>query len=175
MFRVAVPLARIRPRQLADLPALVEGLALVAAADGYPSRWPQDPAGWLRSRDLLGAWVAERAGDVLGQVVLRRAHGDVPVDLWCAATGLGVDRCAVVTRMFVTPVGQGAGLGQALLTAAWNAALELGLQPLVDVVSTNRSAVGLYERLGWTRLGSYEQTFRDGGPAELLHCFAAPA
>jgi GNAT superfamily N-acetyltransferase len=174
MLRVDVPHACIRLRHEEDLPALADALALVAAADGYPSRWPEDPADWLRSRDLLGAWVAERRGDLLGQVVLRRPHGDVPVNLWCAATGLGLDRCAVVTRMFVPPAGQGAGLGQALLTVAWQAATELGRAPVLDVVSTNRSAVRLYERLGWTRLGSYEQAFRDGGPLEVLHCFVAP-
>ncbi len=175
MLRVDVPRACIRLRQDGDLPALADGLALVAAVDGYPSRWPQDPVDWLPSRDVLGAWVAEREGDLLGQVVLRRPHGDVPVNLSCAATGLGVDRCAVVTRMFVAPAGQGAGLGCALLLAAWQAASELGLQPVLDVVSANRSAVRLYERLGWTRLGSYEQSFRDGDPAEVLHCFAAPS
>lgn len=29
--------------------------------------------------------------------------------------------------------------------------------------------------LGWVLLGSYEQAFRDGGPSQLLHCFAAPS
>lgn len=174
MLRVEVPRARVRERRMDDLPALVDGLALVAATDGYPSRWPRDPTDWLRSRDLLGAWVADREGDPLGQVVLRRPDGDVPVALWCAATGLQPRRCAVVTRMFVVPAARGAGLGQGLLTAAGQMSIERRLQPVLDVVSTNGSAVRLYERLGWSLLGSYEQTFRDGGPSELLLCFAAP-
>lgn len=122
MLRVDVARACVRPRRVDDLPALVDGLALVAAADGYPSRWPEDPADWLRSRDLLSPWVAEREGDLLGQLVLRRPHGDVPVDLWFAATGFGPDRCAVVTRMFVAPAAQGQGLG-------YSFSLRLGRRP----------------------------------------------
>ncbi len=92
----------IRPREVTDLPHLVAALRLVAAVDGYPSRWPRDTASWLHARDVLGAWVPDRAGRPLGQVVVRRPRGDVPVALWCARTGAGPER-AVVTRLFVTP------------------------------------------------------------------------
>ena len=166
--------ARIRARRTADLAPLVDALALVAAADDYPSRWPVDPISWLRGKDLLGAWVADWNGDLVGQVVLRRPHGEVPVMLWCAATGQDARNCAVVVRLFVVPQARGRGLGSALVGAACAAAMSRGIHAVLDVVDTNQAAVRLYERLGWTRLGSYEETFNDGGPAELLHCFAAP-
>ena len=91
----------------------------------------------------------------------------------CGSKMRCLDRCAVV-RMFVSPAGQGAGLGEALLTAAWQAATVPGRAPVLDVVSTNRSSLRLYERLGWTRLGSFEQAFRDGRPLGGPSLFRGP-
>jgi GNAT superfamily N-acetyltransferase len=169
---------RVRPRNDDELPALVEALARVAAADGYPSRWPADPAGWLRCTRRLGAWVADRDGHPVGHVVLRRPrpppHHEAPVALWSATTGHPVERAAVLVRLFVVPDARGTGLGGALVAAACAAAADRRLHPVLDVVDANRAAIRLYQRLGWTRLGSYEETFADGGPSDLLHCFAAP-
>ncbi len=166
----------IRRRTEDDLPALVDGLRLAAAADGYPSVWPGDPAGWLRGDDLIGAWVAERDGTPVGQVVLRRTDGsaDPPVRMWCDATGGAATECAVVNRLFVIPSAQRGGAGAALMAAACAAAAGQGLHAVLDVVDTNRAAVRLYERLGWLRLGSVEVTFRGARAPELLLCFVAP-
>jgi GNAT superfamily N-acetyltransferase len=157
----------------------VRALALVAAADGYPSRWPADPAEWLRCTRRVGAWVAERDGYPVGHVVLRHPRpepgGDAPVALWSATTGQPADRAAVLVRLFVVPDARGTGLGSALVTAACAAAADRRLHPVLDVADANRAAVRLYQRLGWTLLGSYEDTFGDGGPPDLLRCFAGPA
>src|SRR5262245_60069371 len=164
----------IRTRAEADLPALVDGLALVTAADNYPNRRPPDPAAWLRSSGVLGAWVGERDGDVLGHVVLRSANGRAPARMWSEWSGANARRCAVVARLFVVPRGRGAGLGEALLATAWAEAARRDLHAVLDVADENQAAVRLYERLGWLRIGSYEQAFRDGDPPELLHCYSAP-
>src|SRR5206468_5331882 len=120
-------------------------------------------------------WVAEDGGGVVGQVVLRRARdGQAPVALWCAATGREPGGCAVLARLFVVPSARGLGLGRGLVAVACGEAAGRGLHPVLDVVDANRAAVRMYERLGWTRLGTYEETFHGDGPAELLHCFAAP-
>jgi GNAT superfamily N-acetyltransferase len=163
----------IRPRTDGDLDPLVRALAVVAEVDGYPSRWPEDPAGWIRSRAVIGAWVAERAGELVGHVNLRQPGDQVPVRLWQEHGGPG--GCALVSRLFVVPSARRAGLGRALLDAACARAAELDRRPVLDVVDDNRAAVAMYRRLGWTELGSYEEVFHDGGPTELLHCFAAPA
>ncbi len=165
----------IRPREPDDLGGLVDALALVADNDGYPSHWPEQPASWLRTSDAYGAWVADRNGDLLGHVVLRRPGGQMPVTLWCAASGNEPHTCAMVSRLFVVPYARGAGVGRALLDAACAAAADLNLQPVLDVADTNQAAIRLYHRLGWQHLGSYQQAFQDGGPPELLHCFAAPS
>lgn len=164
----------IRHRSVDDLVALVDALALLADSDGYPSRWPDEPASWLRTSDAYGAWVADRQGELVGHVVLRRPRGQMPVTLWCAATGGEPANCAMVSRLFVVPSARGAGIGRALLDAACATAADLRLQPVLDVVDANRAAVRLYRRLGWQHLGSYEQTFQGVGAPELLHCFAAP-
>jgi GNAT superfamily N-acetyltransferase len=162
----------IRPRTEDDLEPLVRGLALVAEADRYPSRWPADAAGWIRSRDVIGAWVADEGGDLLGHVNLRLPGDQMPVRMWRARGDPG--ECALVSRLFVVPAARRRGLGLALLDTACGRAAELDRRPVLDVVDDNRAAIALYRRLGWTDLGSYEDRFHDDGPVELLHCFAAP-
>jgi GNAT superfamily N-acetyltransferase len=164
----------IRDRAADDLPVLVAALVRVAAGDGYPSRWPADPAAWLRTHDPLAAWVADRGGDVLGQVVLRPAGEQMPVTLWCRISGEDPASCALVSRLFVVADARGRGIGRSLVGTACARAAELGLRPLIDVADVNQAAVHLYHRLGWTHIGSYEETFGGDGPPERLHCFAAP-
>jgi GNAT superfamily N-acetyltransferase len=164
----------IRDRAPDDLPVLTAALARVAAEDGYPSRWPADPAAWLRTRDPLAAWVADREGDVVGQVVLRPAGDQMPVTLWRLASGEDPASCALVSRLFVVAYVRGRGIGRALVETACARAAQLGLRPLLDVADANQAAVRLYHRLGWTHLGTYEETFGGDGPSETLHCFAAP-
>ena len=162
----------IRSRTEDDIEPLVRALALVAETDGYPTRWPADPAGWIRSRDVIGAWVVDEGGDLLGNVNLRWPRDHVPVRMWRARGGPG--ECAVVSRLFVVPAARRRGLGLALLDAACARAAELDRRPVLDVVDDNRAAIALYRRLGWTDLGTYEDRFHDDGPIERLHCFAAP-
>jgi GNAT superfamily N-acetyltransferase len=166
--------ASIRPRVEADVPGLVEGLRLVAESDGYPSRWPEDPAAFVRAHGVLGAWVAERGGHVVGQALLRRPDDHTPVRMWTELTGADPAECAVLSRLFVAPAGRGAGAGAMLVRAAVDQAARLGLHTVLDVVTTDAAAVRLYERLGWVRFAAYEEHFGGDGPPERLVCFAAP-
>ena len=162
----------IRARAEGDLQRLVPALAVVAAEDRYPSRWPEDPAGWIRSVALIGSWVAEEGGDLVGHVNLRWPGDQMPVRMW--RDRCDPRECALISRLFVVPSARRSGLGRALLEVACTRAAELGRHPVLDVVDGNRAAVAMYRRLGWTELGSYVERFHDGGPDELLHCFAAP-
>ena len=163
----------IRTRTEDDLERLVDALALVAEADRYPTRWPTDPARWIRSREVIGAWVADDGGDLLGHVNLRRPGDHMPARMWRARGGSG--ECALVSRLFVVPAARRRGLGLALLEVACARAAELDRRPVLDVRDDNVAAVALYRRLGWTDLGSYEDRFHDDGPVERLHCFAGPS
>jgi GNAT superfamily N-acetyltransferase len=162
----------IRVRTEDDIGPLVGALATVAEADGYPTRWPADPAGWIRSTAVIDAWVAVDRGDLLGHVNLRWPGDQMPVTMWRARGEL--EECAVVSRLFVVPAARRRGLGLALLDAACGRSARLGRRPVLDVVDDNRAAVAMYRRLGWIELGRYEQRFYDDGPVERLHCFAAP-
>jgi GNAT superfamily N-acetyltransferase len=162
----------VKPRERtdADLPACVEALRAVHERDGYPLNWPADPAGWLTPPALLGAWVAERDGLVVGHAALSApAADDLAPGLW------GGDRApaVVVNRLFVSPAVRGLGVGAALLDRLTEEAATAGRHPVLDVLSTDTAAVALYRRLGWRHFGDREQRW---GPEQTvtLRCFAAP-
>jgi GNAT superfamily N-acetyltransferase len=66
-------------------------------------------------------------------------------------TGVSTDRLASVSRLFVSPVarGRGLGLGTSLLAAvsSWTSSHDCRL--MLDVVDVGKPAIRLYERLGW--------------------------
>jgi ribosomal protein S18 acetylase RimI-like enzyme len=130
----------VQQRRPVDLPGCVAALAEVHRLDGYPTRWPDDAAGWLSPARLLAAWVAVEAGTVLGHVALHAGTEDIePVS---------------VSRLFVRPAGRGRRLGEALLSTATDHAASRGLGLVLDVVDEQRSAaIALYERLGWRYAG----------------------
>ncbi|MEU8363670.1 GNAT family N-acetyltransferase [Nonomuraea sp. NPDC048882] len=142
----------IRPRTSQDLPACVEALAQVQAADRYPVDWPDDPAGWLTPDDLASAWIAVEPGAVVGHVGL---------------TGDGE-----VVRLFVTPAARGGGLAARLLETARTAATG----PLkLQVSSEGKAAIAFYERAGWRRIGSDRATWLNAaGEPALVHHYVSP-
>ena len=173
MERRSVDAARtVRYRTDHDLDACVRALAEVHERDGYPVNWPERPGAWLTQPSLIGSWVAELEGRVVGQVCLSRSGAGYVEG---AAPGLwGAGATAVVGRLFVSPSARGHGLGALLLARAVAKARQLGLHPVLDVVASDAAAVALYERLGWELLGTVEQEW---GPEQrvVLRCYAAPA
>ena len=133
---MAQGLVGVRPRRAEEMAALVEMLREVHLKDGYPSRWPEDPEGWLSPPGLTRAWVAEDPETgLLGHVGVV-TDGEGP---------------AGVTRLFVSPAARGRGLalGARLLEAVTEWAREQGLGLVLDVVEDGGAAIALYERLGW--------------------------
>jgi GNAT superfamily N-acetyltransferase len=164
----------VRPRSDTDLEACVRLLEEAHRLDGYPSYWPADAARWLSPSGVLGAWVAEEAGCVIGHVALaavRRGHG---ADIWSSATGVPPAGLGSISRLFVAPDRRHTGLGAALLDAACAASVERGLLPVLDVVETNREAIRFYERQGWRRVHS--ELWREARNEHLdLHYYVGPA
>lgn len=124
----------------------MRALEAVHAADGYPTWWPADPAGWLSPAGWTAAWVAELAGTVVGHVSVVRGVNDSAMT---ALTGASPDALSAVSRLFVAPAARGQGLGASLLAASSSYASAQGLQLMLDVVDDARPAVALYQRLGW--------------------------
>jgi len=151
----------IRFRRDSDLDACLALLRLVHERDGYPVIWPDDAAAWVSGRGALTAWVAERAGVIVGQVSLRPAAG-TPVPVWEAGTGLPSERLGVVSRLFVDPGHRRTGTGRTLLQVAVAEARRRRLQPVLDVLIRNPDACLLYESQGWTKLGPFLWDMPDG-------------
>lgn len=143
----------IRPRTPEDLPACVEALAGVQAADRYPVDWPADPRAWLTPDDIAGAWIAADSGAVAGHVILTRAME--------------------VSRLFVTPAARGRGLAATLLDTVRAAAPG----PLtLRVSSEGVAAMRFYERSGWRRVATTREPWLNtaGEPATLHHYVSPP-
>lgn len=141
----------IRPRRADDLPACLEVLAEVHRQDGYPTRWPKDPAGWLDSPRLLGAWVAEEDGIVDGHIALVAGVDDAQL---ITAAGRPPAELAMLSRLFVRSAARGRQLGEGLVSIATQVGSSRGLGLVLEVVNEPGSAaMALYERLGWQLVG----------------------
>ncbi|MFI9272901.1 GNAT family N-acetyltransferase [Kitasatospora sp. NPDC052896] len=154
----------------------------VHRADAYPMLWPADPARWLCDSDLLAAWVAEVPGGpggaagptrIVGHVTLVRAAGSRAAGLWAGRTGREEHRAGAVGRLFVAPAARGHGLGARLLGTAVAQARRWGLHPVLDVAAGSTAAVALYERLGWRRLETVQESWVPGETVDV-HCYTGP-
>lgn len=159
----------VRARRDEDLAACAGALRAVHRADGYPRNWPADPMDWLRGGGPLGAWVACLGARVVGHVLLARpGAGDTAPGLVSAGESV-----SVVGRLFVDPGARGHRLGAALLKRSAEEARLLGRRAVLDVVTTDTSAIALYERLGWTFLAEGRQVWAPGETV-TVRCYAAP-
>ncbi|GAA0954295.1 GNAT family N-acetyltransferase [Nonomuraea longicatena] len=158
----------LRPRTDGDLEACAEVLAEVHRADGYPVHWPDRPGEWVARAASIGAWVAELDGRVVGHVGLSEPDPDD------RAAGMWGRPSAVVGRLFVSPAARGFGVGARLMDQAVTAARAVGRHPVLHVVATRTDATAFYERLGWTLMGTVEETWNPGETV-TIHCYAAPS
>lgn len=142
----------------ADLPAMV-GIWNEVVADGaaFPQEEPLD--GEAASRFFGGqtvAGVAVEDGDILGLYILHPNN---------------VGRCGHISNASyaVASAARGRKVGEALVRRSIAAAREAGFRILQfnAVVATNEAALRLYEKLGFTRLGTIPGGFRDKSGAYL--------
>ena len=105
---------------------------------------------WLSPNGCAAAWVAydDVTGSILGHVCVVRGVDDPMI---ASLTGVSTDRLASVSRLFVSPVarGRGLGLGTSLLAAVSSWTLAHDCRLMLDVVDVGTPAIRLYERLGW--------------------------
>jgi ribosomal protein S18 acetylase RimI-like enzyme len=146
----------IRPRAPEDMPECVAVLRRVHETDGYPSRWPRDPAGWLTPAGLEAAWVAVAGDSIAGHAALVRG-----VNASCVlhATGRDAGELGEVARLFVDPAARRAGHARELLEIVTGHAVAHGLQPVLDVVDDSLAAIALYEEAGWQLVGTEMATW----------------
>ncbi|HEY1831539.1 MAG TPA: GNAT family N-acetyltransferase [Acidimicrobiales bacterium] len=159
----------IRPRRDDDLDRCVALATIVKQQDDYPVYIARDLRSFLAVPGALGAWVAETDPDIVGHVALHPSSGKAVMELLSETTGLGPDDVAVVSRLMVSSAARGTGVARQLLAAATGHAHSLGRQPILDVDVRTESAIILYERNGWQRLGSVTSRFPGGALDEYVY------
>lgn len=140
-FRVEIePLAPLH------VPVLAEILVAVQLANPvYPSRRLAEPtsesmAAWLTSSSPSASWVALSAGTPVGHVAVQ------PLPYYIA-DGIGNPSGYMeISRLFVSPIARGLGIGHALLDVASENIHELGFKVALCVLDGSKNAVRIYEQ-----------------------------
>jgi ribosomal protein S18 acetylase RimI-like enzyme len=158
----------LRPRLESDIAAVLALLLEVHRFDAYPLTWPADPKNWIAPARELNAWVAVQVGGlVVGHVALHSVKGHPVCALWSKGTGDDPEQLVALSRLIVSPVLRGRGIGEGLIRVAVRHSHAFGLRPVLDVATTNGRAIDLYRRLGWIQVGTL--------PAELGRKIAVAA
>jgi GNAT superfamily N-acetyltransferase len=135
---------------------------IVHANDGYPVYLPGDLRSFIAVSGAIASWVADRGGKVIGHVALHPSSSKAVMALAEETTGLRASQLGVVARLLVAPGVRRLGVGRSLLSAAESHAAQLGLWPILDVVTLHEGAIRLYEECGWTCAGKVTATFGQG-------------
>jgi GNAT superfamily N-acetyltransferase len=152
------------------VPILGAILAETRRDDGYPPHWPAAGQFLIATPDELDSFVYEEStGRPIGHVALHERSARPVMEVAMSATGLAVNRLAVVARLFVRGTARRTGAGRALLERATVRAHELGRRPILDVWDSLGDARALYESAGWQMAGSARLEFRSGCTADCVH------
>ncbi|MGW3149343.1 GNAT family N-acetyltransferase [Streptomyces sp. NPDC001177] len=152
----------IRPFEDADLASVASALIEVHSTDGYPVEGVDHPEAWLRSADVIAAWVGELDGSIVGHVAIMRPHGEGAVSLWMQQSGDREDQIAVLARLFVVKAARKHAVGERLMQAAMSYGSKHGLRLVLDVMTKDAAAMRLYERLGWREIGRAPHHYGSG-------------
>ncbi|MER5921038.1 GNAT family N-acetyltransferase [Streptomyces mirabilis] len=163
----------VRPFEDTDLPNAGSALIKVHATDGYPVEGVDQPDRWLRSADVLAAWVAEMNSEIVGHVALMRPHGEDAVSLWIEQSGDSEEQIAVLARLFVVREARKNAVGEKLMKAAMEYAQSQDLRLVLDVMTKDTAAIRLYERLGWVKIGEAIHRYGDDRTIDAV-CYVAP-
>jgi GNAT superfamily N-acetyltransferase len=152
----------VRARTDADLDRCVRIAEIVHANDGYPVYLPGDLRSFIATPGAIASWVADRGGEIIGHVALHPSSSAAAMALAEETTGLHASQLGVVARLLVAPGARRLGVGRALLRAAESHAAQMGLWPILDVVTHHEGAIRLYEECGWTCAGKVTTTLSQG-------------
>ena len=164
----------LRARTTDDIDALCRLVRVIHESDGYPTLLRDDVQNFVVRTNCLAAWVCEHDHRVVGHIALHTVWSNEVAGLAASALGRTRESLASVSRLFVEAEWRRRGVAGRLLGIATSEAHERGLWPVLDVVTTYASAVALYEREGWVRLGAIALPMPDG---QLIdeYVYAAPS
>ncbi len=163
----------IREKTVEDAAGCLDLLTQVHGIDGYPPYLPEDVPAFITPDYEVAAWVAERAGRVIGHVALHLASVDPTLAAAQRATGLPAERLAVISRLFTAPALRRSGIGRALLLHATEQAHARGQRAVLDVAQGLTAPVALYESEGWERVESLSLQV-GGGRILDLYIYVSP-
>jgi len=164
----------VRERRDADLHEVAAVLVAVHGSDGYPVEGVADPIAWLTGGPVLRAWVGELGGKIIGHVSISSPQsGDAAARLWSEAPRDCNSSVGVLGRLFVISSARGRAVGELLIRAATTYADEIGVRLVLDVMAKDVSAIRLYERLGWKRIGVTSHAAGQGNVIPAV-CYVAP-
>lgn len=165
---------KVRRRTATDLDACERLARIVHERDGYPPRLAGDLRRFITS-EALAVWVAEDGPHIVGNVALHAKAPREVVALTTKATGQEPAGLAFVARLLVAPSHRRRGIGRELLDVATRDAHRRSRWPVLDVATTFRPAIQLYEAAGWTRAGSVTVELpRERPLEELVYLGPAP-
>ncbi|MEU8742980.1 GNAT family N-acetyltransferase [Streptomyces parvulus] len=164
----------VRPFSDDDLTGAAEALVEVHETDGYPVEGVDDPEAWIKSEDVLAAWIAESDGRIVGHVAVMKPQGEAAADLWVKQSGDDMGHVGVLARLFVVESARKQTAGRQLMEAAASHARDHGLRLVLDVMVKDASAIRLYERLGWRKIGETIHHFGNGETIPAV-CFVSPS
>jgi GNAT superfamily N-acetyltransferase len=117
---------------------------------------------WLFDPAFTAAWVAVADGTIVGHIAVQAGYGGPEFE---EALHRPASETLGITRFFVAPSGRGSGAASAMLDAVDEYADERGAALALDVLEVNETAMRLYERRGWRRIGSHTTNwFGPDGP-----------
>jgi GNAT superfamily N-acetyltransferase len=163
----------VRARRDVDVDRLCDLVRAVHAADGYPVLLQEDVRSFILTNNCLAAWVCELQGQIVGHVALHTIWSDEVAQLASSSLRRPRKTLASVSRLFVDPTCRRLGLGAQLFEVVTRDAHDRGLWPVLDVVTTYTAAVALYEKSGWSHLGTIALPMPDGRAIDE-HVYAAP-
>lgn len=163
----------VRPFTDDDLSGAAAALVEVHDTDGYPVEGVDDPEAWIKSEDTLAAWVAESGGRIVGHVAVMKPQGEAAAELWVKQSGANLDHVGVLARLFVVQSARKQAAGRRLMEAAVSHAHAQGLRLVLDVMVKDASAIRLYERLGWRKIGETIHHFGSGETIPAV-CYVSP-
>ncbi|MGW5037167.1 N-acetyltransferase family protein [Streptomyces parvulus] len=164
----------VRPFSDDDLTGAAEALVEVHETDGYPVEGVDDPEAWIKSEDVLAAWIAESDGRIVGHVAVMKPQGEAAADLWVKQSGDDMGHVGVLARLFVVESARKQAAGRQLMEAAASHARDHGLRLVLDVMVKDASAIRLYERLGWRKIGETIHHFGNGETIPAV-CYVSPS
>jgi len=164
----------VRLRTEDDVDACVEMLKHVHALDGYPVEGAAMARSWITSDAAdLRAWVAELDGQIVGHAIVSRdQEGNAAADMW--RNKHPNDTAALLQRLFVSPSARKAGVGRRLIETAISYSVQNDLHLVLNVMVKDTAAIRLYERMGWSCIGSAAHHFGERQQMDAV-CYAAPS